>query len=91
MASLVPSYPSPADLARELEVRLGVPTRRRRIGVEHEYAVFAGNTVEGDTQLDFRTHVDAHGLPGRALHPTNRYEVLHDISEQIYSVRPRTE
>lgn len=43
----------------------------RRLGVEHEYAVF-----EDGRQLDFRTLVHALGVPGCALHPTNPDVIL---------------
>ena len=41
---------------------------RRRLGVEHEYAVF-----EGDRQVDFRDHVHHLPVDARALHPVNRH------------------
>jgi len=39
---------------------------RRRLGIEHEYAVF-----DVDRQTDFRQQVHHLGFPGRPLHPTN--------------------
>lgn len=49
----------------------GVPSTARRIGVEHEYAVY-----DGDRQVDFRAYVHNLGFGGRVLHPTNRDAIL---------------
>lgn len=62
-------------LARRLAAhasRLGeAGAPRRRLGVEHEYAVF-----EGDRQVDFSAYLHGLGVHGRALHPVNRHLLL---------------
>lgn len=51
-------------------------TRPRRLGVEHEYAVFEGDSIQAGRQVDFRTLVHRLGFAGRVLHPTNVDAIL---------------
>ncbi len=62
----------PHGLGLALAARLpAASARRRRVGVEHEYAVF-----EGDRQVDFRDHLDRYRAGARALHPVNAHMLL---------------
>ena len=64
--------PSPsAELRLRALLGVDVPSTARRIGVEHEYAVY-----EGDRQVDFRAYVHNLGFAGRVLHPTNGDAIL---------------
>jgi hypothetical protein len=59
-----------AELALRLEAANHAP-RGRRLGLEHEYAVF-----EGDRQIDFRAVIDSATVDGLPLHPANPYFYL---------------